>query len=153
MPAWATTAPALDSFASPSELVAAIARIGDPARSCALLTEPLVIADTDELAARAVLQAIVPGLRRAARRRWKPTTAGPWTHADDVAADAIAAAWATIRVHAGQRHDRPAAIIIRAVEGQFRRTHDAWRRQTVRAEAGQFRPVWHRQPVPTRNAR
>jgi excisionase family DNA binding protein len=128
---WVTAAPALVGFASPAEVVATIARPGDPARSCALLAELLVIADTDELAARAVLQAILPGLHHAARRRWQPTTAGPWTHADDVAADAVSAGWAAIRDHAGQRCERPAAIIIRTVEGRLRRAHDTWRRRAA----------------------
>jgi excisionase family DNA binding protein len=132
---WARAAPKLDGFASPVELVAAIGRPGDSIRSCALLAELLVIADGDLLAARAVLQAIVPGLRRAARRRWHPTTAGPWSSANDVAADAVSAGWAAITVHAGQRHDRPAAVIVRAVEGRLRRTYDAWRRQTARTTA------------------
>ena len=129
--AWATAAPALDGFASPAEVVGALGRLGDSTRSHALLAGLLVVADVDELAAQAVLQAIVPGLRRAAQRRWKPTTPGPWAHADDVAADAVSAAWAAIRVHAGRRHDRPAAVIIRAVEGRLRRTHDTWRRQAA----------------------
>ena len=130
--AWAVAAPRLDGFASPAALVATIGRRGQPTRSCALLSDLLIVADQDELAARAVLQAILPGLRSAARRRWRPTRAGPWAGADEVAADAVSTAWATITLHAGQHHDRPAAVIIRAVEGHLRRTHDAWRRQTDR---------------------
>jgi excisionase family DNA binding protein len=32
-----------------------------------------------------------------------------------------------ITIHGGRRHDRPAAVIVRGVEGQLRRAHDRWR--------------------------
>jgi excisionase family DNA binding protein len=132
--AWAVAVPALDGFASPAELVATVSRMGDPDRSCRLLADLLVIADGDELATRAVLQAVVPGLRQAARRRWRLQTAGgPWRSADDLAAESVSAAWAAIRLHAGQRHDRPAAVIVRAVEGRLRRTQAAWRKEAARS--------------------
>ena len=134
--AWAVAVPALDGFASLAELVATVSRMGDPDRSCRLLADLLVIADGDELATRAVLQAVVPGLRQAARRRWRQQTAGgPWGSADDLAAEAVSAGWAAIRLHAGQRHDRPAAVIVRAVEGRLRQTHAAWRKEAARSAA------------------
>ena len=134
--AWAVAVPALDGFASLAELVATVSRMGDPDRSCRLLADLLVIADGDELATRAVLQAVVPGLRQATRRRWRQQTAGgPWGSADDLAAEAVSAGWATIRLHAGRRHDRPAAVIVRAVEGRLRRTHAAWRKEAARSAA------------------
>jgi hypothetical protein len=134
--AWAVAVPALDGFASLAELVAMVSRMGDQDRSCRLLADLLVIADGDELATRAVLQAVVPGLRQAARRRWPLQTAGgPWGSADDLAAEAVFAGWAAIRLHAGQRHDRLAAVIVRAVEGRLRRTHAAWRKEAARSAA------------------
>jgi len=116
--AWAATFPALASFDTPAELVAAINRLGDPARSCVLLSDLLVAAGDDDLAARAVLQAVLPGLRRAARRRSRhPTAVGPWSRAEDVAADAVSAGWEAIRANAGARHHRPAAVIVGSVQG------------------------------------
>jgi excisionase family DNA binding protein len=134
--AWAVAVPGLDGFASLAELVATVSHMGDPDRSCRLLANLLVIADGDDLAARAVLQAIVPGLRQAAKRRWLwQTGGGPWGSADDIAAEAVSAGWAAIRLRAGQRHDRPAAVIVRAVEGHLRQTHAAWRREAARGAA------------------
>jgi excisionase family DNA binding protein len=134
--AWTAGFPALASFDTPAELVAAINRAGDPTRSCALLSYLLVVAGHDDLAARAVLQAVLPGLRRAAQRRWQQTSAGgPWPDPNELAADAISAGWEAIQVHAGQPQQRPAAVIVRGVEGRLRRTHDNWRRRDNRTRA------------------
>jgi hypothetical protein len=125
--AWSKRSAALAGFASPADVVDTINRPGDPARSCLLLSELLAIAGADELAARAVLQAIIPGLRRAARGRWsKAAASGPWRSEHDLAVDAVSAAWQAIRRHSGQSHPRPAALIIRRVETALRQDHRRW---------------------------
>lgn len=125
--AWSAKSPALAGFASAAAVVDTVNRPGEPERSCALLSELLIIAVDDELAARAVLQAIIPGLRRAARNRWtKAAAGGPWRTEHELAADAISAAWQAIRRHSGQRHQRPAALIIRRVETALRQDHRRW---------------------------
>jgi DNA-directed RNA polymerase specialized sigma24 family protein len=129
---WAEQSPLLAGYRSPAQIVAAIHQAGDPDRSCRLLSELLAIAAGDDLAARAVLGAIVPGLRRAVRRRWSnAATRGPWQSEQDLAADALGAAWEAIHRHRGQRHPRPAAVIIRHVEGTLRRDHRRWCRHAV----------------------
>lgn len=127
MRAWAERVPTLAGYDSPAGLVAVIGRMGDPERSCQLLADLLALADMDVLAARAVLQAVIPGLRRAAHRRWRTASGnGPWPSYDDVAADTISAAWEAIRARAGERHDYPARVIVRFAEGRLRRTHESW---------------------------
>jgi DNA-directed RNA polymerase specialized sigma24 family protein len=128
MRAWAERTPSLVGYDSPAELVADIGRMGDPERSCRLLAHPLVLAGEDTLAARAVLQSVIPGLRRAAGRRWRTASgSGPWPSCDDIAADTISAAWEAIHARAGERHGRPARIIVRFTEGRLRRAHESWR--------------------------
>ena len=125
--AWAEHAPGLAGYDSPADLVADIGRMGDPERSCHLLAQLLVLAKQDTLAGRAVLQAVTPGLRRAAARRCRTASGnGPWPTYEDIAADTISAAWEAIRAHAGQRHDYPARIIVGFAEGRLRRAHESW---------------------------
>lgn len=125
---WAEQCPDVAGFESPAALITTIGQRGHPNRSCRLLGHLLVLASVDDLAARATLQAVLPGLRGAARRRWlRSAGAGPWGGADEVTADAVSAGWEAVRAHAGQRHDRPAAVIVRRVEGRLRRAHQAWR--------------------------
>jgi len=126
--AWATHVPELAGFKTPAEFLANIGRMGDPERSCRLLAHLLVLAGDDPIAARAVLQAVTPGLRAVTSRRWRTASGnGPWSSYDDIAADAISAAWEAIRLHAGERHAHPARIIVRFAEGRLRRAHDRWR--------------------------
>ena len=130
--AWAEAAPVLAGFATPAELIHEINRAGRPARSCALLAELGVLARSARLAGRAVLQAVMPGIRHATSVRWrKAATAGPWRNFDEIAGDAISAAWSAIHAHAGQHHPRPAQLIIRHVEGALRRTHGRWISETA----------------------
>ena len=127
MAVWKQASPLLASFISPSDVIDAINRSGDSNRSCALLGELLILAGEDAVAARAVLQAVIPGLRASVARRWAKTGAdGPWQSQDELAVDALSAAWEAIQAHAGQRHPRPAAVIVRFVEGALRRTHTRW---------------------------
>jgi excisionase family DNA binding protein len=131
--AWGRRCPKLGPFASPDDLVAAIGCLGDPIRSCALLSELLFLAADDTLAARAVLQAVLPGLRRAARQRWRRVQpGGPWPSQRDTADDALSAGWEAITSWAGHRHPRPAALIVRDVEGRLRRIYQAWHREAFR---------------------
>jgi hypothetical protein len=67
---WAETEPALACFASPADVVTRCQRRGDARSSNALLGALLRLAE-DDLARRAVLQAVLPSLAaRAWRRRW-----------------------------------------------------------------------------------
>lgn len=128
MRAWTERIPSLAGYDSPADLVADIGRLGDPERSCLLLADLLVLAAEDGLAARVVLQAVIPGLRRAARLRWRSGSGnGPWPSYDDIAADTISAAWEAICARAGERHDYPARRIVRFAEGRLRRAHESWR--------------------------
>lgn len=125
---WAERLPSLAGYNCPADLVADIGRMGDPERSCQLLADLLILATEDDLAARAILQAVTPGLRRAAGRRWRTASGnGPWPSYDDIAADTISAAWEAIRTHAGEHHDYPARVIVRFAEGRLRRAHESWR--------------------------
>ncbi|MGH9058681.1 MAG: hypothetical protein ACRDZY_04070 [Acidimicrobiales bacterium] len=110
----------------------AIGCMGDPARSCALLAGLLVVADDDPVAGHGVLVALIPGLQAVAGRRWASAERdGVWRTRDELDADCITAAWHAIHAHAGQRHARPARIIVRQVERRLRTIHDAHLR-TVR---------------------
>lgn len=141
MRAWAERNPAMAAYSCPGELVTDIGQLGNPDRSCQLLSDLLVLAGSEPLAARAVLQALLPGLRAAGRRRWrKAADAGPWTNDQEIAADSLHAGWDAIQAHAGQRHPRPAAVIIRHVEGRLRRDHDRWLRTADHSSILDLRP-------------
>jgi DNA-directed RNA polymerase specialized sigma24 family protein len=132
--AWGQLAPSLAGYASPADLVADINYQGDPDRSSRLLADVLIVAGRDQLAARAALQAILPGLRATTRHRWRQSaTAGPWATPQDLAAETISAAWETIQAHAGHQHPRPAAVIVRDVERHLRTAHDRWRNHSSAA--------------------
>ena len=128
--AWGGLCPALVDFKSPAELIATIGQMGDPARSCALLADLLVLAATDNLATRAVLQAVLPGLRSAAKRQWQPASTGPWGSLDEVHIDAVSMGWEAIHVHRGERYHRPAAVLVSDVEARLRQSRDRWCKQT-----------------------
>jgi hypothetical protein len=132
---WAAFAPRLAGFATPAELVAAIGQPGHADRSCALLADLLRLAGDDRLAGRAVLQAVLPGLRAAASRRWYLSSpSGPWSSPHGIATDAISVGWEAILRHGGQHHARPAAVLIRDVEGRLRRIHRRWHSETARTD-------------------
>jgi excisionase family DNA binding protein len=131
--AWKLAAPQLDPFASPAEILDAVGRPGHPDQSCRLLSGLLLAAHHDALAVHAVLVALIPGLRVAAGRRWQTARGdGPWTSRDELDTDTISAAWQAIVAHAGERHPRPARLIIRAAERHLRTSHDAYHRRSAR---------------------
>lgn len=131
---WAQRRPSLGEYRSPADLVATINRPSQPERSCALLADLLTVAQDDPLAQMAVLRALLPGLQRVVRQRWKTAQAnGPWPTQTDLAADAISTTWEAIRHHAGRTHTLPARLIIRRVERRLRTIHDAHHRDTSRS--------------------
>ena len=135
--AWAQRRPRLSRYRSPSELVAAINQLRHPDRSCALLSDLLVIAEHDPLAQLAILVALIPGIRNSARRRWKKAaTSGAWSGEGDIAADAMSAAWQAIRDHAGRAHPYPARLVIRRVERHLRTAHQAQLRSSTSTSVG-----------------
>lgn len=128
MASWGKRIPSLACNDSPAGVVADIGRMGDPERSCRLLAYLLILADDDALAAGAVLQAVIPGLRRTANRRWRTALGnGPWPSYDDIATDTISAAWEAIHARAGEHHEYPARVIVHFAEGRLRRAHQTWR--------------------------
>jgi excisionase family DNA binding protein len=131
---WGQRRPRLAAFQSPADLVATINRPGDPEWSCALLADLLVVAEGDSLAQLGVLRALIPGLRRTVRQRWKAAqNNGPWRIENDLAADAVSAGWEAICQLAGRAHQLPARLIVRRVERRLRTIHDSGRRDTSQA--------------------
>jgi excisionase family DNA binding protein len=131
---WKQIEPELNDFQSPAELVLTIASAGLPERSCRLVSGLLVVALEDAFAAYTVLIALIPGLLVAAGRRWQAGRyKGPWQSRAEVDVDAISAAWEAINLHAGQRHERPARLIVRRVELQLRTVHAAYHRRVSRS--------------------
>ena len=130
---WKQAAPQLDDFASPAQILDAVGCLGHPEQSCRLLSGLLVAAHHDPLAAYADLVALTPGLRVAAGRRWQTARDGdPWTSHDELDTDTISASWQAIAAHAGERHLRPARLIIRQVEQRLRSSYDAYQRHQSR---------------------
>jgi excisionase family DNA binding protein len=134
MNGWKRMVPELNDFDSPADLLETIARPGSPERSCSLLGGLLVAARDDAFAAHTVLVALIPGLLIAAGRRWRTARHdGPWANRTEVDIDAISAAWEAINIHAGQRHERPARLIIRRVERHLRTIQTAYHRHLIRS--------------------
>lgn len=69
------------------------------------------LSSTDEAAARALLQAVLPGLVALARRRYRAMGRGQAT-VDDVLSDVLGTAWPIIRRYPAHRTSSPAANII-----------------------------------------
>jgi hypothetical protein len=113
---WAEDEPALAEVASPAEAVRRC-RSSAPAEAAALLGALLRQAG-DPLAARAVLQAVVPSLRAQAARRVGGVrhlrTGQGWEAGDDFDADVVAVALARIAELAGTSPAWPAQAICEA---------------------------------------
>jgi hypothetical protein len=122
---WAAAEPALAGFATPRELVEVIAQRGRAARSHELL-RCLLRQAADPLAARTLLQAVLPALRSA--KVWQPV--------EDNSAERVAATWEAIRVHAGESPEYPARFVIRIAERRLRTVREAQRRYATRQVAG-----------------
>lgn len=133
--AWAADETVLAGAQSPAELVSSIIASrrwssGDP-RLVALLRLA-----ADPFAARAVLQAILPGLRTEplSMARYGFAPAGPDDEYEDVAVDLLAAAWETIRTRAGQTLDHPEKRIVRAATEVLRTRRRLEARRLTRVE-------------------
>lgn len=124
--AWATSEPSLAPYESPAALVEAITSPRGAPRSAGLLGA-LVRLSGDPFAARTALQAVLPALRaqpilqpRYGYAWWEPCAT-----ADDVTADLVAAAWEAIRAHAGESHDDPERLVVRAALRRLRTAREA----------------------------
>lgn len=123
------------------ELINFAQRRGDPAASDRALALLAHRSPTDELAARALLQALLPGLRAiVVQHHWL-------TDHDELAASTIALAWERIRTYPfTNRPRRVAANILRDTAHRLRRAH---RREetvstavdTVQSEDGGYRTI------------
>lgn len=100
---WSRNDPALAHIQCPQELVDEIRTASDPARSDELLSAIVRLAPNDAMAARLVLQALIPGLRCIARRF------SSLAESDEVEATVVAHAWARIRTYPHDRRPRRVA--------------------------------------------
>lgn len=105
---WNRQDPVLANVSCANELVNEIRTCGEPARSDALLSAIVRLAANDEVAARAVLQALAPGMRSLAR-----SLAG-LAETEDVDATIVACAWERIRTypHARRPHRVAANVLL-----------------------------------------
>lgn len=94
---WNRQDPALANVACANELINEIRACGHPAKSDAILSALVRLAPADKVAARTVLQALVPGMRCLCRK-----LAG-LGETEDVDATIVACAWERIRTYP---HDR-----------------------------------------------
>ncbi|HVE45333.1 MAG TPA: hypothetical protein VNA57_01110 [Acidimicrobiales bacterium] len=104
---WATNHRELRAFPDLPALISYVQRRNAPVASDRVLLALVRLASGDELAARTVLQALVPGLRVVA-------ITSPWAgEPEEVDAMVVAAAWERIRLYpVDQRFERVAANIV-----------------------------------------
>lgn len=123
---WADDAPALQQFADAIALVDFVQRRGQPAASDEVLASVVPHAGVDELAARTILQAVLPGLRAvAASEAWRADR-------DEIDAAVAAEAWTRIRTYpVAARPDRIAANVVLDVRKQVRRSHQPRTREVA----------------------
>ena len=116
---WRRTEPLLAHVRCPEELVKEIRKGGDAARSDALLSVIVRLAESDETAARVVLQALIPGLVCLRRRLAR------FASIEDLDAAIVASAWERIRTypHARRPH-RIAANVLLDTRKAVSRTYD-----------------------------
>jgi hypothetical protein len=106
---WATRHPALDGLGDLAEL---LERRRDPAAASGVLAALAALAPTDDLAARTLLQAVLPGLVR---------LAGTAAWDDPVAVDEmVSLAWERIRTYPPQRAGSVAANVLFDVRKRYR---------------------------------
>jgi hypothetical protein len=130
---WCEAEEVLAGFASPADVVKRAERRGDPAGANELIGALLRLAG-DPLAARTLLQALLPGLAsRAARGAWAARASRRCAPAceglDELDQEVVASAWERIVTLAGTSPEWPACVL---VEG-------AWRRVRQRAETARAR--------------
>lgn len=132
---WSEAEPALAGFDSPADLVARCQRRGDPRAANDLLGSLLRLAH-DELAARTVLQAVLPSLAaRAWRRRWDgnfgDTGRGLWDSVEDLDVEVVVFALERIRELAGTSPEWPSQAIVEVSYARFRWSARVARRRRV----------------------
>jgi hypothetical protein len=96
------TAPELAAFGSLTALVEKVNERGHPEESDAVLLALLRVAPTDDLAARSVLQAMMPAVKNLTA---KFTPCGAWS-SEETAAVVVAAMWERIRRYPVDRRPR-----------------------------------------------
>jgi len=130
---WRHAEPSLAGFDSPADVVARCQRRGDPRAANALVGALLRLAADDDLAARAVLQAVLPSLAaRAWRRRWDAGHEGAWDGVEEVDAELVACALERIRELSGTSPEWPAQAIVEVAYARFRWAADVARRRRPR---------------------
>jgi hypothetical protein len=126
---WAETEDVLAGFTSPTEVVASCQRRGDPRAANAVLGALLRLAD-DPLAARAVLQAVLPSLAaRAWRRRWDGSSL--WDDVGELDAEMVVVAMERIAELAGTSPEWPSQAIVEVAYARLRWAAQVARRRQV----------------------
>jgi hypothetical protein len=163
---WRRSEVVLEGFVNLGQVLDEIQHRGDADRSCRLLASLLRQAG-DPLAARAVLQAVLPGLAATlpGHRRIPVPAPGVPRHAhqdrahqdrayQDMDADIVACAWEEIRGRAGQSLDHPARAVIGSARRRLRTWQEAQRRlatRTVVLDIERHAPIadleWTRDPA------
>lgn len=127
---WSEHEPAVSSFAHPAALITFVQRRNQPVESDQILLALVRLAVDDELAGRALLQALLPGLR---------AVAASTTYAaepEELDAEIVAAAWTRIRTYPVERRPaRVAANIVLDVRKDIVTRH----RRRLRAEVAEER--------------
>ena len=130
---WQQREPTLIDSPTPASLVASITSARRWGRSDPRLGALLRLAD-ENLAARAALQAVLPGLRAEPLRYWRHhcRLAEPGDDLDEVTAELVGAAWEVIRSRAGQTLDDPENTLVRAAVEKLRTRRRAETRRQAR---------------------
>ncbi len=124
---WRDVEPALAGFDSPAEVVAACQQRGDARRANAILGALLRLAEAEELAARTVLQAVLPSLAaRSWRRRWDRGT-GLWDDVEELDAEMVTVTIERIAELAGTSPEWPSQAIVEVAYARLR-----WAAQVAR---------------------
>lgn len=129
---WQRAEPILAGFDSPADVVAACQRRGDPRAANALVGALLRLAD-DELAARAVLQAVLPSLAARAWRR-RPDGGGGvgiWDSVEELDAELVTLALERIRELAGTSPEWPAQAVVEVSSARLRWAAQVSRRRRI----------------------
>ena len=138
---WGETSVALCGMCSPAELLAACNRRGSPSESAGILRAVLLRAD-EPLAARTVLQALVPGMlrlvSRASRQSGWVGVEGAWGSLADVSSEVVVSTVEVIARLAGRDVEWPQTVIL---DGAWHRV-EAVARRWRRRQSGQLEMVW-----------